>query len=153
MFIPNEAILQMKLQEIGKYFQDGVRCLQKIMTAGLFLCHWMILWAGLFLGSLVSQSSDPYQQKESIYGTRFSWPKQLALLKRCFMVMRYKLNLQGKNFVIINLHNSTFDKGGTLRIKELKKLHSFCLAEYSKGNYVLSVETGTITPGDSTANH
>ena len=52
------------------------------------------------------------------------------------MVMRYKLD-SGKEFVVINLHNSTFDKGGTLRMKELKKLQSFVLTEYSKGNYVI----------------
>ena len=71
------------------------------------------------------------------FGTRFSWPKQLVLLKRCIMVMRYKL-ASGNELVIINLHNSTFDKGGTLRKRELKKLHSFVLAEYSKGNYVIT---------------
>jgi endonuclease/exonuclease/phosphatase family metal-dependent hydrolase len=71
------------------------------------------------------------------FGTRFSWPKQLVLLKRCIMVMRYKLTSRNE-LVIINLHNSTFDKGGKLRKKELKKLHSFLLAEYSKGNYVIT---------------
>jgi endonuclease/exonuclease/phosphatase family metal-dependent hydrolase len=70
-------------------------------------------------------------------GTRFSWPKQLVLLKRCIMVMRYKVT-SGKELVIVNLHNSTFDKGGTLRKRELKKLHSFVLSEYSKGNYVIT---------------
>lgn len=79
----------------------------------------------------------PVSAERIDYGTRFSWPKQLALLKRCFMVMRYKLK-SGKEFVIVNLHNSTFDKGGTLRLKELKKLQSFVLAEYSKGNYVVA---------------
>jgi len=71
------------------------------------------------------------------FGTRFSWPKQLVLLKRCIMVMRYKLT-SGKELVIVNLHNSTYDKGGTLRKRELKKLHSFVLSEYSKGNYVIT---------------
>jgi endonuclease/exonuclease/phosphatase family metal-dependent hydrolase len=70
------------------------------------------------------------------YGTRFPWPKQLALLKRCFIVMRYKLD-SGKEFVVITLHNSTYDTGGTLRKKELSKLQSFVLTEYSKGNYVV----------------
>lgn len=100
----------------------------------------------------------PVSAERIDYGTRFSWPKQLALLKRCFMVMRYRLNT-GKEFVIINLHNSTFDKGGALRVKELKKLQSFALAEYSKGNYVViggdwnnnprGFEPQTIVSGDS----
>jgi endonuclease/exonuclease/phosphatase family metal-dependent hydrolase len=71
------------------------------------------------------------------FGTRFSWPKQLVLLKRCIMVMRYRL-ISGKKLVVVNLHNSTFDKGGTLRKEELKKLHSFVLSEYNKGNYVIA---------------
>jgi endonuclease/exonuclease/phosphatase family metal-dependent hydrolase len=69
-------------------------------------------------------------------GTRFSWPKQLALLKRCLMVMKYKLT-SGKELVIINLHNSTFDKGGILRKTELMKLNQIALPEYAKGNYVI----------------
>ena len=71
------------------------------------------------------------------YGTRFSWPKQLALLKRCFMVIRYPL-ASGKELVIINLHNSTFDNEGTLRKQELMKLNAFVLTEYAKGNYVIT---------------
>jgi endonuclease/exonuclease/phosphatase family metal-dependent hydrolase len=71
------------------------------------------------------------------FGTQFSWPKQLVLLKRCMMVMRYKLT-SGKELVIVNLHNSTYDQGGTLRKRELKKLHSFVLSEYLKGNYVIT---------------
>ena len=70
-------------------------------------------------------------------GTRFSWPKQLVMLKRCFMVMRYKL-VSGKELVIVNLHNSTFDKGGNMRKKELQEVHSFVLSEYTKGNYVIT---------------
>jgi endonuclease/exonuclease/phosphatase family metal-dependent hydrolase len=72
-------------------------------------------------------------------GTRFSWPKQLVMLKRCIMVIRYKLAIAArKDLVIVTLHNSTFDKGGTLRKKELQKLHQFLYAEYSKGNYVIA---------------
>jgi endonuclease/exonuclease/phosphatase family metal-dependent hydrolase len=70
-------------------------------------------------------------------GTRFYWPKQLALLKRCLMVMHYPLS-SGKELVVINLHNSTFDEGGTLRKKELQKLSSILLDEYAKGNYVIA---------------
>jgi endonuclease/exonuclease/phosphatase family metal-dependent hydrolase len=78
----------------------------------------------------------PMSAERIDYGTRFSWPKQLALLKRCFMIMRYNLN-NGKDLVVINLHNSTFDKGGKLRIKELKILQSYALTEYSQGNFVV----------------
>lgn len=70
-------------------------------------------------------------------GTRFSWPKQLVMLKRCLMVMRYK-HVPGKELVIVTLHNSTFDKGGALRKKELQTIHSLLLSEYDKGNFVIA---------------
>ena len=78
----------------------------------------------------------PFTAERIDLGTRFSWPKQLALLKRCLMVMKYKLT-SGKELVIINLHNSTFDKGGVLRKTELMKLNQIALPEYIKGNYVI----------------
>ena len=71
------------------------------------------------------------------FGSRFPWPKQLVLLKRCMMVIRYTLS-SGKELVIVNLHNSTFDKGGSLRKKELRMIHTFVISEYSKGNYVIA---------------
>ena len=53
------------------------------------------------------------------FGTKFSWPKRLVFLKRCFLVMRFKLE-NGKDLVLINTHNSVFDTEGELRKKELK---------------------------------
>jgi endonuclease/exonuclease/phosphatase family metal-dependent hydrolase len=79
----------------------------------------------------------PISAERIDFGTRFSWPKQLVMLKRCLLVMRYRMN-DGKDLVVVNLHNSTFDKGGTLRKKELKKLQVFLLSEYRKGNYVIA---------------
>jgi exonuclease III len=91
------------------------------------------------------------------YDAFFSWPMRLVMLKRCFMVQRFLLG-HGKELLIINLHNSTFDKKGELRIAELKELGEFLQAEYKKGNYVVAggdwnmnprgFEADRITTGD-----
>jgi endonuclease/exonuclease/phosphatase family metal-dependent hydrolase len=78
-------------------------------------------------------------------GTRFSWPKQLVMLKRCLLVMRYNL-CPGNQLVVVTLHNSTFDKGGELRKKELQKLNDLLTTEYSKGNYVIAGGDWNINP-------
>jgi endonuclease/exonuclease/phosphatase family metal-dependent hydrolase len=78
-------------------------------------------------------------------GTRFSWPKQLVMLKRCILMMRYKLT-SGNELVVVTLHNSTFDKGGVLRKRELQILHNLLLSEYKKGNYVIAGGDWNINP-------
>ena len=50
--------------------------------------------------------------------------------------MRFPLE-NGKEMVVVNTHNSTYDKTGTLRKSEFIKLHGFLLEEYRKGNYVI----------------
>jgi endonuclease/exonuclease/phosphatase family metal-dependent hydrolase len=79
----------------------------------------------------------PVEVTTYYYGTEFPWPQRLAMLKRCFQVLRYKLS-QEKDLVIINNHNSTFDKGGELRTKELRHLHGFMMQEFQNGNYVVA---------------
>jgi endonuclease/exonuclease/phosphatase family metal-dependent hydrolase len=92
---------------------------------------------GRVISGIASFNRFKPQKAERIdFGTRFPWPKQLVFLKRCFMVMRFKLG-DGKDLVVINTHNSTFDKGGMLRKPELQKLHTFMMTEYARGNYVI----------------
>jgi len=71
------------------------------------------------------------------FGTSFSWPKRLVFLKRCFLVMRFKLE-SGNDLVLINTHNSVFDEEGELRMKELSNLNDFMSNEYRKGNFVVA---------------
>lgn len=67
----------------------------------------------------------------------FPWPKSAFMLDRCFMVNRYKIT-NDKELLLINLHNSAFDKGGNLRQKESIQLRDFMIAEYEKGNYIIA---------------
>jgi endonuclease/exonuclease/phosphatase family metal-dependent hydrolase len=71
------------------------------------------------------------------FGTKFSWPKSLVFLKRCFIVLRFHLN-DKHDMVLINTHNSVFDEEGELRKKELKMLNDFMTNEYRKGNFVVA---------------
>ena len=71
------------------------------------------------------------------FGTKFSWPKNLVFLKRCFIVMRFHLGHK-QELVLINTHNSVFDEDGRLRKKEMKKLNDFMAEEYKKGNFVVA---------------
>ena len=67
----------------------------------------------------------------------FPWPTRLAMLKRCYILFRFQLN-DGKELVIINLHNSAYDSTGLLREHELSILDSVLQYEYSHGNYVIA---------------
>jgi endonuclease/exonuclease/phosphatase family metal-dependent hydrolase len=78
----------------------------------------------------------PVSAERIAYTADFPWPQKLFFLKRCFMVMRFPLG-SGKEIVVVNTHNSTYDKTGELRKSEFIKLHSFLSEEYRKGNYVI----------------
>jgi len=65
------------------------------------------------------------------------WPTRLFMLKRCLIVSKYKLE-NGKNLVVINIHNSAFSDEDELRKKELALLKDLLLEEYEKGNSVIA---------------
>ncbi|NBC82136.1 MAG: endonuclease/exonuclease/phosphatase family protein [Bacteroidetes bacterium] len=65
----------------------------------------------------------------------FSWPKNLFMLDRCFLVTRYALQ-SGQELVVVNTHNSAYDDG-TLRKQEMDFLNTFLLDEYQKGHYIV----------------
>jgi endonuclease/exonuclease/phosphatase family metal-dependent hydrolase len=88
-------------------------------------------------GILTFSRFMPYSASRIDFGTRFSWPKRLVFLKRCFLVMRFRLE-NGGDLVLINTHNSVFDEEGELRKKELKKLNDFMSEEYRKGNFIVA---------------
>jgi len=67
----------------------------------------------------------------------YPWPKRLYLLKRCFLVSRYKVT-NGHELVIINLHNSAFDDASEQRAMETEMLYSLAMSEYDRGNYVIA---------------
>jgi len=79
----------------------------------------------------------PVQAEVHYYDAFFPWPKRLAFLKRCFVLLRFGLD-NGKELVILNTHNSAFDSTGALRKRELSVLDSAMQSEYQRGNYVVA---------------
>ena len=53
------------------------------------------------------------------------------------MITRYNVD-NGKELVLINLHNSAFDDADQLRKEEMKFIKKLITEEYEKGNYVIA---------------
>ena len=66
----------------------------------------------------------------------FDWPTRIFQLDRCAAIQRYKVN-NGKEMVVINVHNSAYDKDGSLKAAQMEFLNQIFLEEYEKGNYVI----------------
>ncbi|WP_336296773.1 endonuclease/exonuclease/phosphatase family protein [Clostridium ganghwense] len=77
------------------------------------------------------EKSDRYQ-----YPGNEKWPRQLALLDRCFIESRLKVE-GGKELILINSHLSAYDKGGTIRKQQLQFLKDYIEKEYKQGNYII----------------
>ncbi len=67
----------------------------------------------------------------------YGWPTKIFQLDRCAAVLRFDME-NGKELVLMNVHNSAFDKGGELKKQQMRFLKDFFLAEYQKGNYVIA---------------
>lgn len=71
------------------------------------------------------------------YPSRYPWPKNLFMPDRCFTLSRFRVE-NGKELVIINLHNSAYDDAADMRAQELDMLKKTLAEEYTKGNYVIA---------------
>lgn len=67
----------------------------------------------------------------------FDWPDYIFQLDRCAAVHRYDLQ-NGKQLIVINIHNTAYDKGGVMKKQQMDFLKGILLEEYSKGNYVVA---------------
>ncbi|MEI7498915.1 MAG: endonuclease/exonuclease/phosphatase family protein [Bacteroidota bacterium] len=93
---------------------------------------------GRVKGGLATFSSvQPDAATVQYYESNFPWPTQLVMLKRCYMLFRFRLD-NGKELIIVNLHNSAYDSTGALRQRELFILDSVLTSEYRQGNYVIA---------------
>ncbi|MEI6683366.1 MAG: endonuclease/exonuclease/phosphatase family protein [Bacteroidota bacterium] len=79
----------------------------------------------------------PESARVQYFKTDMSWPKRLAFLKRCFILLRFPLD-NGKELVVLNTHNSAYDSTGVWLKKELAMLDSAMQAEFQRGNYVVA---------------
>lgn len=67
----------------------------------------------------------------------FGWPTSLYMLDRCFLFQRFPIEGRIQELIVINSHNSAYDKGGKLKKKQMEYLKDILVAEYKKGNYVI----------------
>jgi endonuclease/exonuclease/phosphatase family metal-dependent hydrolase len=65
----------------------------------------------------------------------YEWPNNIFQLDRCLLVQR--IDAKDKELVVVNVHNSAYDKGGVIKAQQMEYIRNFCLEEYEKGNYVL----------------
>ncbi len=80
-----------------------------------------------------------YQPKESTryqFPGNYGWPTRIFQLDRCFLAQRFEVQ-NDKELIIINTHNSAYDKGGELKAQQMTYLRNYVLKEYEKGNYVI----------------
>ncbi len=77
----------------------------------------------------------PSDVRRYAYESYYAWPTRLFMLKRCFVASRFFLE-NGKEFILVNTHNSAFDDGSH-RAGEMKALTAFAEKEYKEGNYIL----------------
>lgn len=66
----------------------------------------------------------------------YSWPTKVFQLDRCVIFARIP-TIKGKDLVILNIHPSAYDSGGTLRRQQLNFILNTAKEEYEKGNYVI----------------
>ncbi len=59
-------------------------------------------------------------------------------LDRCFSVHYVPVEHSEAQLVMINLHMSAYDKGGTVRASQLEMLNAVLAEEYAKGNFVVA---------------
>ena len=67
----------------------------------------------------------------------YEWSTRIFQLDRCIALHRYSLQNR-RELVVMNIHNSAYDKGGFIKKEQLKYLKELVLSEYQKGNYVVA---------------
>jgi endonuclease/exonuclease/phosphatase family metal-dependent hydrolase len=87
-------------------------------------------------GILTFSSFKTSMNNRYAFPTGYTWPVNLFQLDRCFMLSRIPMP-DGRQLVLINTHNEAFDDGSQ-RKKQLAVLKDLMLAEYEKGNYVVT---------------
>lgn len=80
-----------------------------------------------------------------------TWPVQLFELDRAFVEMRFPVSNE-QELILLNLHLSAFDKGGTIRQQQLQFLSQYIEEQMTEGHYlIIGGDWNHVLPGtDST---
>jgi len=87
-------------------------------------------------GLLSLAKFEPYKVERHQLPGQFDFLKQLFFLRRCLLVQYFHLD-NGKDLVIINVHNSAYDDSGKLKKEEMNYLKKFLEKLVDNGNYVV----------------
>ncbi|MBN2667727.1 MAG: endonuclease/exonuclease/phosphatase family protein [Bacteroidales bacterium] len=102
-------------------------------------------------GLLTMSTKVPMNATRYAFPGNYDWPTSLFMLDRCFIASRYRVE-DGKDFIIINTHNSAFDDG-SLKKQQLEYLKKFLEVEAENGNYfVVGGDWNQNPPGLNTDN-
>lgn len=88
-------------------------------------------------GQLTLSKWSPAESERYSYNSSYGWPKKLFMPDRCFILSRFNVT-NGRQLVLINLHNSAFSNGSDMLAIELASLKKVMENEFSKGNYVIA---------------
>lgn len=67
---------------------------------------------------------------------KMDWPDYIFQLDRCLSV--HEFDVKGdKKLLLINLHNSAYDKGGFMKKQQMNFLKELVLKAYQKGQYII----------------
>ena len=67
----------------------------------------------------------------------FAWPVRIFHLKRCALVVTLPSPIEGRSWVLVNLHLTAFDKEGKVRRQQLDHLRELMLERYEEGHFVV----------------
>ncbi len=67
----------------------------------------------------------------------YSWPVRVFHLKRCLHELRLPAP-DGRDWVLLNLHLSVFDRGGELRRQQMRYLKELMLRRHQEGHHVIA---------------
>lgn len=88
-------------------------------------------------GQLTLSKWSPVESERHSFNSSYGWPKKLFMPDRCFILSRFNVT-NGKQLVLINLHNSVFSNASDMPAIELASLKKVMEDEYLKGNYVIA---------------
>jgi endonuclease/exonuclease/phosphatase family metal-dependent hydrolase len=80
---------------------------------------------------------QPVEAKRYQLPGSFAWPTRIFQLDRCVGLHRFKVD-NGKELVVLNIHNSAHDSDGSLKRQEMAFIKDLVMQEYEKGNYVIA---------------
>ncbi len=155
-FVAAQKVGFFLFQEIDRpsrrsYFNDQVKALADRLEgySADFFVNYKVRWVpvpllepwhayGTVTSGLATYSSvKPSGSVRYQLPGRFSWPARMFMLDRCLGVSRFALE-NGKELVVINVHNEAYDKGGEIKRQQLNFIRQLLEKEYRKGNYIVA---------------